>query len=191
MIYILDDFIPKNLFDLATSYLKKGKYQKIKAGEKNFYIQESPKSFTNFILTKLSIIEQKPLENILSFFRVSNDNLDTQWRIHSDLIINQQKPDRAAVLYMSPREREELHGTAFWEHDIYGKKLPHHVTEDEYNKMIELDSEQLEKWRLVSVVGYEQNRIISYPANYFHSKYPNMSWKEGRQVYVMFYKYKK
>ena len=57
--------------------------------------------------------------------------------------------------------------------------------------MIELDSEQLEKWRLVSVVGYEQNRIISYPANYFHSKYPNMSWKEGRQVYVMFYKYKK
>ena len=90
MIYILDDFIPKNLFDLATSYLEKGKYQKIKAGEKNFYIQESPKSFTNFILTKLSIIEQKPLENILSFFRVSNDNLDTQWRIHSDLIINQQ-----------------------------------------------------------------------------------------------------
>ena len=41
MIYILDDFIPKNLFDLATSYLEKGKYQKIKAGEKNFYIQES------------------------------------------------------------------------------------------------------------------------------------------------------
>jgi hypothetical protein len=56
--------------------------------------------------------------------------------------------------------------------------------------IIKQDSENLEMWRLVSVSGYEQNRIVSYPSNYFHSKYPNKSWKEGRQVYVIFYKYK-
>ena len=68
--------------------------------------------------------------------------------------------------------------------------MPAHVKEEEYDEMIRVDAEQLEKWRLVSVVGYEPNRLISYPANYFHSKYPNKSWKEGREVFVMFYKYK-
>ena len=91
---------------------------------------------------------------------------------------------------MSPREREELHGTAFWEHEIYGESLPSHITDEEYNRTIKEDSENLDMWRLVSVSGYEQNRIISYPSNYFHSKYPNKSWKEGREVYVIFYKFK-
>ena len=31
---------------------------------------------------------------------------------------------------MSPRELEELHGTAFWEHQIYGKELPKDVTDE-------------------------------------------------------------
>jgi hypothetical protein len=45
----------------------------------------------------------------------------------------------------------------------------------------------LDKWSLNSVVGYKPNRLVSYPCNYFHSKYPNKSWKEGRVVFVMFY----
>ena len=55
--------------------------------------------------------------------------------------------------------------------------------------MLEVDSEKLEKWKLRSVLGYEENRLISYPSSYFHSKYPNISWPEGRKVYVMFYKF--
>ena len=43
------------------------------------------------------------------------------------------------------------------------------------------------KWKLKSVIGYKPNRLLSYPCNYFHSKYPNESWNEGRVVYVMFY----
>ena len=56
--------------------------------------------------------------------------------------------------------------------------------------MIVKEAENLDMWTIDSVVGYEQNRAISYPAHYFHSKYPNKSWKEGRQVFVMFYKIK-
>ena len=190
MISILDDFIDKDLFKIASSYLKKGEFIKHTVGEKDFYVQESPKSFTHYVLRKLSMIEGKPLESILSFFRVSTEDLDNTWRIHSDLNIDGQQPDRAAVLYMSPRKQEELHGTAFWEHEVYGKSLPDHITDEEYDKMIRVDSEQLDMWRLVSVAGYEQNRLISYPANYFHSKYPNKSWKEGREVFVIFYKFK-
>jgi len=190
MIYIEDEFIDKDLFAIATAYLKKGKFQKVEAGEKNFYIQSSPESFTDYVLRKLGAIEGKPLENILSFFRVSTNALDCNWRIHSDLNIKGQRPDRAAVLYMSPRELEDLHGTAFWEHERYGKSLPPHITDEEYDRLIKIDSEELDMWRLVSVAGYEQNRLVSYPANYFHSKYPNQSWKEGREVFVIFYKYK-
>jgi hypothetical protein len=50
------------------------------------------------------------------------------------------------------------------------------------------DSNKLYKWDLHSVVGYKENRGLMYPCNYFHSKYPNIGWPEGRMVYVMFYK---
>ena len=39
MIYIIDDFIDKDLFRIATDYLKKGEFIKKTVGEKNFYIQ--------------------------------------------------------------------------------------------------------------------------------------------------------
>ena len=53
------------------------------------------------------------------------------------------------------------------------------------------EANNLEMWELNSVIGYNQNRAISWPANYFHSKYPDKSWKEGRDIFVMFYKTKK
>ena len=190
MIYTVDNFIEKELFNTAVNYLNKRDFITRTVGEKDFYVQKSPKEFDDYILKKLSYIEGKKAENILSFFRVSTDELDNTWRIHSDLNINGQRPDRAIVLYMSPREIDELHGTAFWEHKIYGAQLPSNTSDEEYDKMIMVDSEDLDKWRLVSVSGYEQNRLISYPASYFHSKYPNKSWKGGRQIYVMFYKFK-
>ena len=41
---------------------------------------------------------------ILSFFRIATDELDTDWRIHCDSIINEVLPDRALVLYMNNSE---------------------------------------------------------------------------------------
>ena len=67
MINIVDNFIDKDLFKIATSYLKKGDFIAHTVGEKDFYIQESPKSFNDYVLRKLSMIEGKPLKNILSF----------------------------------------------------------------------------------------------------------------------------
>jgi len=188
MIYIIDDFVEKNLFKLANQYLDENKFNKVIVGKKDFYIQDSNKDFDEYIATKLSIIEGKKIENILSFFRVATDEIDVTWRIHSDLNINGQKPDRAVVLYLSPREKEELHGTALWEHYIYGRELPEDISDEEYDRMIKMDADELEKWRLSTVVGYEENRLVSYPSSYFHSKYPNVSWEEGRKVFVMFYK---
>ena len=51
------------------------------------------------------------------------------------------------------------------------------------------DANDKSKWKLNSVVGYKPNRLVSYPCNYFHSKYPN-EFLNSRKVFVMFYKVK-
>mgnify|MGYP003645448516 FL=1 len=189
MIYIKDDFIPEVLFKSLQQYLNNGEFNTVNSGGKDFHIKESLPHFNEYMIQALSNIERKKIRNILSFFRTSNEDLDTTWRIHSDLNINGEKPDRALVLYMSPRERDDLHGTALWEHDVYGREIPKDITDEDYNSMIDVDAEDTDRWRLSTVVGYEENRLVSYPSSYFHSKYPNVSWKEGRNVFVMFYKY--
>jgi len=188
MIYFIDDFLPEYILKETIRDLSSQDYEEVKTPGKSFYVQSPSTSFLNHVTGSLSAIENKMIENILGFFRVSNDMLDTNWRIHSDLNIQGEKPDRALVLYISPRKINELHGTALWEHKVYGKSLPDNTTNEEFDRMITKESENLGAWTLNSVIGYKQNRAISYPANYFHSKYPNKSWKSGREVFVMFYK---
>ena len=188
MIYIVDDFVQKNLFEIANKHLDSNEFKEMKVSNKDFYIQQSNEEFDKYITQKISIIEGKKIKNILSFFRIATDKLDVSWRIHSDLNIKGEKPDRALVLYLSPREKENLHGTALWEHDVYGRELPKDISDSDYDKMIKVDANNLDRWRLSTVVGYEENRLVSYPSSYFHSKYPNVSWEEGRKVFVMFYK---
>ena len=190
MIYFVDDFLEHDLFEGITNNLNNDEYREYKTPGKSFWVQESSEEFNNYVLQKLEKIEGNKLENILGFFRISNDVVDTNWRIHSDLIIMGEQPDRALVLYISPRKLNELHGTALWEHKNYGKSLPKETTNEEYDRMILKEAENLDMWRLNSVIGYDKNRAVSYPAHYFHSKYPNKSWEEGRQIFVMFYKIK-
>ena len=190
MIYLIDDFLDNTFLQITQTYLKESDFTEVEMGaDRKCYVIPSNTDFDEYILNRLEVVEQRNLTNILSFFREATDTLDTKWNIHSDLNIEGQRPDRALVLYLSPRERDDLHGTAFWEHEVYGKALSPDVSNEEYDKMLEIDSEKLEKWKLRSVLGYEENRLISYPSSYFHSKYPNISWPEGRKVYVMFYKF--
>tara|TARA_B100001113_G_C20824603_1_gene498272 strand:- start:80 stop:652 length:573 start_codon:yes stop_codon:yes gene_type:complete len=190
MIYCIDSFLDTNVFEKTKSKLDNNSYVEFETPGKSFWIQEATEDFINYVCLKLSNFEQKEIIPILGFFRVSNEDVDTEWRIHSDLNIAGHKPDRAAVLYMSPKEMSGLHGTAFWDHKKYGRSLPDNTTNEEYDRMILSEAENLDMWTLTSVVGYEQNRLISYPAPYFHSKYPNISWKNGREVFVIFYKIK-
>ena len=190
MIYFIDEFLPSYILDETVRDLSSQNYEEVKTPGKSFYVQHPSKSFMNYVVNNLSEFEGNIINPILGFFRISNNILDTNWRIHSDLKIQGEEPDRALVLYISPRKITDLHGTALWEHKTYGKFLPNGVTDEEFDKMILKESENLDMWTLNSVIGYNQNRAISYPANYFHSKYPNKSWKSGREVFVMFYKIK-
>jgi hypothetical protein len=187
MIYIIDDFLPVNILEKINNYLID--FKEIDTGAKKFWVMDTIPDFEKWIENKISKIEGKNVKSILSFFRISTDNLDTDWRIHCDSIINNEIPRKAIVLYLSNRGIEKLNGTALWQHKDYGSKLPYEqLSTNTYNDLILNEAEDLNNWRLDTVVGYKKNRLVSYPSNYFHSKYPNVSWKKGRKVFVMFYK---
>tara|TARA_R110001592_G_scaffold181931_1_gene424922 strand:- start:408 stop:989 length:582 start_codon:yes stop_codon:yes gene_type:complete len=188
MIYFIDDFLPSYILDETIKDLSAQDYQELKTDNESFHYLMAKPSFIKYTIASLEKLEGNKITSILNWFRLSNDKIQDNWKIHSDGIIQGQKPDRALVLYISPKKKKDLHGTAFWEHKKHGKSLPYDTTDEEFDRMILKDSEDLSVWTLNTVVGYEQNRAISYPANYFHSKYPNKSWKEGREVFVMFYK---
>tara|TARA_B110000046_G_scaffold83222_1_gene91479 strand:- start:748 stop:1311 length:564 start_codon:yes stop_codon:yes gene_type:complete len=187
MIYIKDNFLDKRLFELLSPTLNE--FTKVEMPGKNFWVKEPDKNFVKYVTAKLSIIENKKIENILCFFREAKQDQDNTWRIHNDSIINEQQPDRAIVLYMSENKSPLLNGTAFWEHKEYGDTFPENETTDKFNKMLNEDAEDLTKWNLKSVIGHKPNRLISYPCEYFHSKYPK-EFKNSRVVFVMFYKIK-
>lgn len=188
MISVIDDFLNKDIYKLVYEKLSSNEFKEVPAGDKSFWVQFSDPEFDNIVINTISVNENRDRRNIFSFFRVATDKVDTDWRIHSDAIINGERPERALVLYLSPSSMEGLHGTAFWKHKEFGDCLEKDVSFEKYDEVLLNDSNTLEKWDLQSVIGYKINRAVTYPCNYFHSKYPNVGWSEGRMVYVMFYK---
>jgi len=187
MIYIIDDFLPNDILLKLNKYLID--FREVDTGDKKFWVMDSNTDLDNWMVNKLSSIEGREVNSILSFFRISNTELDTDWRIHCDSIIQGELPGRALVLYISESGTAKLNGTALWEHKDYGIKMPYDkLTTEEFNNLILNESNNLETWKLNTVIGYKKNRLVSYPSNYFHSKYPNVSWEEGRKIFVMFYK---
>ena len=184
MIYIKDDFLDKDLYKELISY--SDKFEKVVYPDKSFFVKELPAVFNDYIVNRLEEIEGRKITNVLSFLREANKGQDNDWRIHNDTIINEVQPDRAIVLYLKGSEKC-LNGTAFWEHTDYGYTY-NGSGEEEFNNLLKQDSNDLDKWKLNSVVGYKDNRLLSYPCDYFHSKYPN-EYQKQRIVLIMFYKY--
>lgn len=184
MIYVKDNFLPQNLYKELINYCDN--FKEVKYPDKSFWIKELPSELIHYIERSLEKIEGKDIKNILCFAREAKKNQDNSWRIHNDTIIEGQQPDRAVVLFVKSSE-DKLNGTAFWEHENYGHT---YISSDkeEFNRMLNEDANDKSKWKLNSIVGYRDNRLLSYPCNYFHSKYPN-EYKDQRIVVVMFYKY--
>ncbi len=187
MIGVWDNFLGETLISKELKRVIEEGFDEHVVGDKSFYVNIPSEEFEERVIWALQGIHNTYIDKVFSFIRVATDKLDTDWRIHSDLNIMGQRPDRAAVLYMSPRVFDTLHGTAFWSHKTYGNSLPSSVTEEEFDRMITSEANEMDQWQLRSVIGYEQDRLVDYSANYFHSKYPNKAWEDGRIVYVIFY----
>ena len=185
MIYITDEFLPANLLNAVRD--DKNSFEKVDTPGKSFWVKYPSEEFINYVEDKISAIEGQDIENVLCFFREAKGSQDNDWRIHNDAMIKDQLPDRAAVLYISDEDREAgLNGTAFWSHKIHGDTYKG-SSADDFNELLINDSNDVSKWDLKTIVGHKKNRLISYPCEYFHSKYPN-EFKNSRQILVMFYK---
>jgi len=183
MIYIIDNFLSKKTFKI----IKEGvnDFKEVKTPGKSFWVKEPSHSLIAHFEDRLEEIEGKEVMNVFAFFREAKEGQDNDWRIHNDSIIEGQQPDRALVFYIKGDDHT-LNGTAFWEHENHGETFIESDNE-EFNRMLKEDANDKSKWKLKSVVGHKENRLLSYPCNYFHSKYPN-EFKVARVVFVMFYK---
>ena len=186
MIYIKDDFLNQELIDLLNN--DTSEFVEVKKPGKSFWVKIPSEEFLDLVISKVEQLENNKIECILGFFREAKLNQDDDWRIHNDSIIEGQQPDRALVLFISDNNTDELNGTAFWEHKTHGDKFAN-INEEEYNRLLNTDANDTSLWNLKSVIGHKQNRALSYPCNYFHSKYPN-KFINSRKVFVMFYKIK-
>jgi len=184
MIYIKDNFLTIDLYKELVNHCEN--FTEYKTPGKSFWVKELPQAFKDHVVNELESIEGKKIKSILSFAREAKKNQDDDWRIHNDAIIDGQQPDRAIVLYVKSNE-QSLNGTAFWEHVDYGYAYDN-SSQEEFNRMLLEDADDKSKWKLNSVIGYKSNRLLSYPCEYFHSKYPN-EFEDQRIVVVMFYKY--
>ena len=71
----------------------------------------------------------------------------------------------------------------------YCKIVKEELTKNEIKFENKFTKDFIEEWDgVVGLTGSAQVPTIFYKDNYFHSKYPNKSWKSGREVFVMFYK---
>lgn len=133
----------------------------------------------------------------MAFFRLNlAGELPHSW-VHSDEVC---QSEYAGVLYLNTPEQCRG-GTAFWKHRELGiDRLP---APDELEaegldpaKWYALMNEhwrELGRWEQVSLVGMRFNRLITYPVNRFHSRYPFEGFgqgpQDGRLVWVVFYSF--
>ena len=174
-----DNFLPEGLFQELSDYCRQKEFQLVNVGEKQFLVLPTPPIITEY----LQIPEH---EIILTFIRKAHKDFDTDIRVHADGIINNEKTHLASVLYIS--ESNTPNGTAFWQHHKHGKSLPADVTEQEFNRLLTEDSNDLSKWKSIGFVQNVPNRLLTYNANHFHSKFPSLIDSGERIVLVTFYK---
>lgn len=187
LVYFKDNFLDNNLIDEVLS--DKSDFQKVDTPGKSFWIKLPSEKFLNEVKRNIEELEKKEIDVVFSFFREAKEGQDDELRIHNDSIINEKQPDRAGVLYISENKLNYINGTAFWKHKRYGDTFNDVENLEEFNRLISEDSNEIDRWELKSIIGHKKNRFLSYPCNYFHSKFPR-EFRETRIVFVIFYKIK-
>ena len=124
-----------------------------------------------------------------SFLRLELEGSQpTSW-IHSDLTCGS---DYSLVGYMNDSPLAQG-GTGFWNHKVAGPVNCDRANELG-NSMLRADADAIDRWKLTDVVGYKKNRVVIFPSDRFHSRYPRESWgttkEDGRLLFVMFFSIK-
>lgn len=179
MIYITDNFLNKNTFKKLQEYALNSEFQVVDTKLKSFLALKTPEPF-------ISLFKIEGHKLILSFIRKAHKNFDTDLRIHADNKILKQKTSMASVLYLD-KGNATPNGTAFYKHKHYGYNLPKDISDEEFDKVLGNDSNNINRWEEKDKIYSRPNRLLVYDSNYFHSKFPKIIEKGERIVLVNFY----
>jgi hypothetical protein len=178
---IVDDFLPKDVFLELQNYCETNEFSIVTAGDKQFSVIEIPENIYPYL-------EMDGYKRVFSFIRSAYDGFDENARIHADNIIMGERVSLASVLYINNPKGVSTNGTSFFDHHLHGKELSECVSEEEYNRLLLEDSNDLSKWQETDYVKSKPNRLLKYNANHFHAKSPNRIKKGVRIVLASFYK---
>jgi hypothetical protein len=181
MIYVRDNFFTYKNFDFIKNHCTQNEFKIHKAGEKEFSVIPTPNEI-------IPLLQMEGYDLTLSFIRKAYKGFDNDLRIHADNIINGQKTSVASVIYINNIKGVTPNGTAFYKHLNYGFKLPENISNEEFDRLIKEDSNDISKWEKTDFISARPNRLLVYDSNYFHSKFPKEIEEGERIVLVSFYK---
>lgn len=180
MIVVQDSYLPERVFKGLQEEVNDTHFEIVKAGEKEFLCMETPRWLYEYLKVEGHRI-------IFTFIRKAHRDFDTEFNAHCDSIINGSRPALASVLYINDDEGVTPNGTAFWKHHKYGFKAPENVQNEEFDRLLTQDSNDISKWRKSSYIEAIPNRLLLYSADYFHSKWPQVIEQGERIVCATFY----
>ena len=190
-IIVKDNAIPRYC-EIETWIQRFAEFESKVVNKKEYITSDLPVHLNVHIVKAIQSYLKKDINPIYHYLRLSTKKLDTDIRIHTD---GTMKAQYAAVLHFSDSPMispEKSYGTAFWSHLQYGHKIESYVTDAEQNRILTEDASALSLYTMDGFVYCKKNRLLIYPANHFHSRYPFVSWgktkKDGRIVWVCFFK---
>jgi len=180
MIKVIDNYLPKDIFEELELYTLVRDFNIVDGGNKLFSVLETPEYMYEYL-------KQDGHDIVFSFIRSAYDGFDEELRVHADNIVNGHRVEIASVLYINDPSGVTSNGTAFYSHLYYGNELPIDCSNEEYDNVILKDANNKSVWKKTDYISSKPNRLLVYDANYFHSKYPSKIKQGVRKVLVTFY----
>lgn len=176
---VIDNFLTENEFQLVLQDAMSGTYSGVKIhGE--VYGGISPCKVP-FNWDKLPV---DATASRLEMYRCAVDEEDLVTWIHAD---NGMNMSYAFVFYIH-RNDNGVTGTAFWKHKHLGinhlsnkwiNELKNDSILEEMLECLDQDGQESDMWTMEDYVSFVPNRLIIYPTNRFHSRFPKSGFGDG------------
>lgn len=180
MYTINDNFLPTEVFDKLKELVYQKDFKTFYAAEKQFCVLQTPE----FVLPFLQLENHKLL---FTFIRKSDKHIDNTVNIHTDNYINGEVCDTSRVLYLNDPKNVTMNGTAFWRHKEIGERLSKNTSLKNFENLVIPESNNQENFIGMKLITNVPNRLLTYDANLYHSKFPAKLEQGTRIVLVAFY----
>lgn len=188
---IVDDFInPEEALRLRRKVLEQG--------FKTFYYEDPPVPYhtvnvelkADAIIKAIGDLTGHKVDLCIQAFRLGAEKSQLHNLVHADHTCAAW----AAVYYLNP-EHQCQGGTAFWRHKKHGwcaMPTQQEIENAGYTlEQLAADWHIQDAWEMVSLAGMRHNRIIIYPSQIFHSRWPWSGFgqepDQARLVHVSFF----